>query len=233
METKFVKTLNNMGFMTSGIDTYTEEFIDYCSPEKLVFESGAAFGIATLPMLAKGANVVVNDLEQKHLDAIVDTLDANTRKRIIPVSGPIQNLSFKNSTFDGIFTCRMLHLLKGKDIEAVLRKFYTWLHPGGIAVIICDTPFIGWFKSNLPAYERRRAQGDKWPGLIADTSQYLEKANNNIPSFINFLDLETLERAVKEVGFILKKSSYIKQDLFPSEAQFDGRESAGVIVQKQ
>ena len=228
----FVKTFNNMGYMTTTVDKFTQSFIDFCSPSMTVFEGGAAFGVATRGIIEKGCKVYVNDLAKEHLEIILEKATPEQKEKILIFPGEIQNLSFEDLTFDGIFSSRMIHLLKGNDIEKTLSHFFKWLKPNGKLVITADTPFLKCYSSNLKKYESRRQQGDKWPGLIEDTSEFMGISFNNIPKFINFLDLETLTRAISEEGFTIEKAEYIDQTSFPEDLKFDGRETIGVIAHK-
>ena len=68
----FIPTLNNMGYMTSTLDLYSQKFVKLASKCKgTVVDIGAAYGIATLAALKAGkCQVVANDIEQGHLDHI-------------------------------------------------------------------------------------------------------------------------------------------------------------------
>ncbi|MCE3230249.1 MAG: hypothetical protein K0R52_177 [Alphaproteobacteria bacterium] len=229
---KFIQTSNNMGYMSTYLDDYAKEFISLCNAKMRIFEAGAAFGVCTIPVLGKGTKVVVNDLSSHHLDRIWNECPPLFRDNLVLAPGPIQECHYEPESFDGIFTSRMLHLLKGEDIEKTVANFYKWLKPGGKLVAVVDTPFLKCYAKNLENYEARKAKGEKWPGMIYSTEDFKHIVHNNIPDFINFIDLPTLERVISEAKFTIEKSSYISQNSFPSELKFDGRESAGIIALK-
>lgn len=218
--------------MSQHLDSFAEAFIDLCYPGIKTLEAGAAFGVCTIPVLEAGAEVIVNDLSKDHLKTIWEDCPIHLKNRLVLAPGPIQNLKYEPETFDAIFTSRMLHLLTGEDVEATLRNFYQWLKPEGTLIAIVDTPFLRSYAGNLSNYELKCSKGDKWPGMIADTTSYKEILHNNIPEFINFIDLPTLERVTAEAGFIIEKSEYINQTTFPPELRLDGRESAGIMAVK-
>ena len=232
MSETFVKTLNNMGYMSSTLDPFAQQFVDSCSRGDRVFEGGAAFGVATLEILKKGVTIDVNDLESKHLEAILLKCSQEEQERISIHPGPIEHLHFPAHTFDRLFSSRMIHLLSGENIEKTLKNFFQWLRPGGYLTLITDTPFLKCYASNLENYHIKSQQDDKWPGLIEDTASFMTIPHNNIPPFINFLDLETLQRVVEQTGFVVEQAAYIDQSSFPKELKFDGRESAGVMAYK-
>ena len=229
---RFIQTANNMGYMSSFLDDYAKEFISLCNSTMRIFEAGAAFGVCTIPALNKGAKVVVNDLSPQHLNRIWNDCPPQLRDNLVLAPGPVQKCHYEPEFFDAIFTSRMLHLLKGEDIEKTVANFFNWLKPGGRLVAVVDTPFLKCYAKNLENYEAKKNKGEKWPGMIHDTADFKHITYNNIPEFINFIDLPTLERVISEAKFTIEKSGYICQDFFPSEFKFDGRESAGIIAIK-
>jgi hypothetical protein len=62
----FVSTLNNMGYMVLSLDSYTQDFLQFCKDNKnvTVFEGGAAYGEVCLAALQAGATVFANDMEK-------------------------------------------------------------------------------------------------------------------------------------------------------------------------
>lgn len=218
--------------MTTSLDKFSLEFVNFCYPSMKIFEGGAAFGIATREILKRGCHVYVNDLLKEHLDCISDACSKEEKERLFLFPGPIQNLSFEKVFFDGIFSSRMIHLLKGEDIEKTLHHFFSWLRPLGKLILTADTPFLKCYASHIKQYEHQRKQGNKWPGLIENTVPFKNITFNNIPEFINFLDLETLTRVVQEAGFLIERVDYIVQNSFPEELKLDGRETVGIIAHK-
>ncbi len=65
----FIPTLNKTGYMTTQLDSFSQEFVEYASKDKrrLVLVVGAAYGIATLAALSRGANLICNNIETRHL----------------------------------------------------------------------------------------------------------------------------------------------------------------------
>ena len=72
-ESGFIPTLNQMGFMTSSLDQFSKEFVDYAGkfPLENSMEIGAAYGVSTVEALKKGAQIIANDLEEKQACLLV------------------------------------------------------------------------------------------------------------------------------------------------------------------
>ena len=61
----FVKTLNNMGFMTVDLDEFSREFVGFAAEcQDPVFDIGCAYGNVVLPALRGGARVLPSERKQ-------------------------------------------------------------------------------------------------------------------------------------------------------------------------
>lgn len=231
----WVSTLNNMGYMSLTIDPFTEKFIDYCekNPGLKVFEGGAAYGVATHLALQKGAFVTANDSEEKHLELLYEHTPENLLHALTLAPGELPyDIDFLDNTYEVIYSSRMIHFLAGKEVEACMRKFFNWLKEGGKIFIVAESPYLGCYSPFIPAYEERKKQGDRWPGLLKDTSVFKNICYNNIPHFLNFFDVEVMQRVSKEAGFKIEACEFINRHDFPPEIRYDGRESVGLIATK-
>lgn len=231
----WVSTLNNRGYMSLTIDPFTEEFIDYCehNPGLRVFEGGAAYGVATHLALKKGAVVTANDSEPKHLDLLCEHAPQEFLSALHLARGKLPyDLNFPNSTYDAIYSSRMLHFLTGEEVDICIGKFFNWLKEGGRMFIVAESPYLGCYASFIPKYEERKRQGDPWPGLIEDTSPFKSIRYNNIPNLLNFFDTDILKRVAGKAGFVVEKCELIDRKDFPPEIRYDGRESVGLIATK-
>lgn len=232
---KWVSTLNNMGYMSLTIDPFTKKFIDFCekNPGIKVFEGGAAYGVATHLALRKGALVTANDSEQRHLDLLYKYTPQNLLPALVLAPGALPyDVNFPDNTYGAIYSSRMIHFLRGEEVEACMNRFFNWLKPGGKIFIIAESPYLGCYSSFISAYEERKKQGDPWPGLLKDTSPFKSIRYNNIPHFLNFFDVEIMKRVSKQAGFKVEACEYINRKDFPPEIRYDGRESVGLIATK-
>lgn len=230
----FVRTLNKMGYMTSTLDPYSAEYVNYCQrPNQYVLEIGAAYGVATIPSLQKGAYVVCNDLNPQHLQILWDNTPSKLRKRLLLKPGRCPcELDFPPNTFTAILASRVLHLLEPDKFETSISLFRHWLKPKGKIFIVAETPYLKIFKDFIPIYLERKKTNDQWPGLIEDVDKYLKIRKADIPDLINFFDSEVLRRVLEKYNFKIKKIGYISRLDFPEEYRLDGKESIGVIAEK-
>ncbi len=230
----FVPTLNQMGYMTTHLDPYSLAFVDYASKTQApVLEIGAAYGVATLAALAKGARIICNDLSAEHLlcvqkAALFQQLDIS---KLYLMPGDIRsNITLPSDFLSAILICRVLHFFSGPQIESFLAKAYQWLKPGSKIFIIAETPYLGFLSSFISNYEKNVKLGLKWPGYIRNLKDYI--ADLHLPKMINSMDVFILKRVLLEQGFVIEKINFIDRSDFPEARRLDGRESVGVIAYK-
>lgn len=233
------QTLNNTGYMTGSLDPYSKEFIEYAgSASGQVVDIGACFGVATIPALKHGANVIAVDIDQRHLDELYLRTPVKNRERLKLVLGALPDqLSFPKESISAILCCRIFHLLKPEAIDASLQHIYNWLEVGGRLYIINDTPYARYSDKMLtefvPIYEREKERGVLWPGYIPNLKDYLQVEFHHLcPSFITLTGVDELVAACERQGFQVIKSGYIPRPDYPPLLQNDGRENAGVVAQK-
>ena len=160
----FIATLNNMGYMTAGLDPYSQRFVDYAAQHKnnKVLEIGAAYGVATLAALRHGCKMVANDLDNKHLEILKSNTPEQYLKNLELKAGSLpKELSFPENSFKAILICRGLHFFKGEDIELSAKKLYDWLMPGGKLFVVAETPYMGTVLPFLPTYLKNKAANKK------------------------------------------------------------------------
>lgn len=230
----FVATLNKTGYMTTQLDIYSKEFVDYAAQtEQYVIEVGAAYGVATRAALERGAKIICNDLEQRHLDIIKQQITEEEKTRIKFVAGSFPyETNFPANSFGAVLICRVIHLFDGDTIEYSLRRIYDWLIPGGKLFIISDTPYLNNVKAFIPEYEDRVKRGEKWPGLITNAKQYIENVTDNFPDLVHVLDETILTRILLQAGFKIEKLSTFGRPDYPADRRLDGRECVGAIAYK-
>lgn len=207
-----VPTLNNTGWMTEELDDFSRTFADYAgSRTEECLDIGCAYGVATLPALANGARVLACDMEQRHLEILEQRVPAEQRARLRCRAGTMPDVSFPHESFGAILCARALHFLAGADIETTVGKMHDWLVPGGRVFLVADSPYIGPWYSRAPEYERRKAEGDPWPGLIDDYRSLLPATANPAehPSFLNPLDPDILRRVVTAAGFEVLEARWL------------------------
>jgi SAM-dependent methyltransferase len=207
-----IPTMNNTGFMTEAMDAYSLEFARYAGTVAgEVLDIGCAYGIATLAALEQGARVCAADIEPKHLEVLRARVPASQRDRLRTRVAAMPGVDFPDMSFDAILAARVLHFLRGEEIEQVVGKMYRWLRPGGRLFLIADSPYTGpWYKA-APEYEERKRNGERWPGFLSNYAQFLPKTADPAqhPGIINPLDPDILRRVTTEAGFIVEQAQFL------------------------
>ena len=231
----FVKTLNNMGYMTSGLDAYSQAFTDFApAAPGPVLDVGAAYGVASLAALSNGATVIANDIDERHLEILRKRALPRLHPRLTLMPGSFPDgVDFSAGSLGAVLICRVMHFFDGPAIERAAANVMRWLAPGGKVFAVGETPFIGTAKGFFPIYEARVKAGDPWPGIVENVGAHDPKRAGNLPSRMHLLDEETLRRVFTQAGFIIEKLGTFARPEFPPDIQLDGRESVGLIARKK
>lgn len=248
---QFIKTHNPIGgFTTTPCDPYSQKFIEYATSlvksNGRVLEIGAAFGAASLPILAKGVTVFCNDIEPQNLAVIrkrylqhnnkQDYVTGDSEKLIlVPGAFPDELLALPKESFDAILVCRVLHFFTGDKIEQALKKMANLLKSGGKLFIVCETPFLKNWQRFVPEYEKRVAKKIEWPGEITNPSEFESSGRSaSLPTFVHWITKDILDRSLLRANlFEIEQSTYIdRQGQFPDDLILSGKESVGAVAIK-
>lgn len=227
-----IPTLNKMGWMTNSLDEISQAFTEYAgsiTDESL--DMGCAYGVATLAALDNGARVCACDIESGHLDILAKRIPDNAADRYRGKVGTLPDVNFPSASFGAVLASRVLHFLVGEDVEQTVMKMHDWLKPGGRVFLIADSPYTGPWRAASEDYERRKADGDPWPGFIEDYSQYLPASADmgSGPTFINPMDPDILSRVCIAAGFEILEARF----LAGGTKRSTDRDHAGVIARKK
>ncbi|MFQ5634273.1 MAG: class I SAM-dependent methyltransferase [Gammaproteobacteria bacterium] len=224
-----VPTMNNTGWMTVSLDEVSAAFAAYAGTiGEEVLDIGCAYGIATLAALEAGARVLACDIEPRHLEVLQRRADPAWRERLRCRAGAMPAVDFDCGSFGAVLASRVLHFLSGDDIEETVGKMYAWLRPRGRLFLVADSPYTGPWRDLSDDYERRKAEGDSWPGFVADYAQFLPAGADPLqhPDFINPLDPDILARVCTDAGFEIEQARFLHGGTKRSTA----RDHAGVIA---
>lgn len=229
-------TLNGTGFMFKILDEFADDFIHVAGQaDDPVLDLGCAYGVATIAALEAGGTVTACDLEQQHLDILVENTPENLRANLTCVAGQLPNIAFPEESFGAVLCSRVLHFLDGSAIDASVGKMYSWLKPGGRLYLIADTPYGIWRKL-IPTFEYKKDKGERWPGLMIGLENYLPTVPKDRPidgpPFMNLLDPDLLTRICTDAGFTVQRASFIDRSDFSGSGRMDGRENAGILAIK-
>lgn len=226
-----IKTLNKRGFTTSAPDPLSRHFIRFaatCGAEVLDF--GCAYGVATLPALEAGARVCACDMDLRHLEVLESLVDPSHRARLSCKCGTAPEVDFEDQRFGAILSSRVFHFLKGDEVDTTLAKMHRWLRPNGKLFLIVDTPYGGVLRRCAPDYLRRKEQGERWPGFIADCASYMPIGWKDVdPPFINLMDPDILSDACRRAGFQVEQATYMPRIAGLNNADPQGRDHVALI----
>ena len=105
-------TLNKMGYAFDNLTSYGDSFVDFCEiVDGPVLDVGAAYGVATLQALEKGAFVLANDIDRHHLKIIKEKAFRRGFYRLKLIETPFPYLNFENNSLGAILMSQVLHFL--------------------------------------------------------------------------------------------------------------------------
>lgn len=199
-----IKTANSMGYMATDIDIYTDRFLSSCLKDRTYLEIGCSYGLVVLNMLERDCRIIANDIDEGHLaylSNIVSSHFPTYKDRLqISVGRFPDSVALSPNSLDGVLAARVLHFLRGEEIELGLKNILSWLKPGGELYIISETPYKINLHSFIPIYEYRKARGEQWPGYLCDVHKYFSESAD-LPSFINFLDKDHISCVLQNIGY--------------------------------
>lgn len=233
MQYEMIPTLNRMGYSFENLTTYGDAFLDFCAiTDGPVLDIGAAYGVATIRALEKGAFVIANDIDAGHLKAIKEKANSKKLPFLKTIKAPFPHLTLEENSLGGILMSQVLHFLPHEELDLAAAKMFSLLKPGGKAFLTAATPYVSMFSRFTPIFESRKRKGNKYPGLIEELSLYVGTRAKEMPLQMNLFDTYLLEKLMRSVGFKVERCEYIARPDFPPEMRLDGRENVGIIVKK-
>ena len=228
----FIPTLNRFGWMATELDSISNEFLSFSKTQTLpVLDIGTAYGHATLLALKGGAKVIANDIDDRHLSILLESVPPELRGNLTLDNNRFPNqMNFPPQSLSAVLACRLLHFLTGEELELGVRKIYDWLAPGGKVFVFANAPFRKNLSLFLSQYDQRKLKV-RYPGIIQDLKTVNAEQADQLPTFFHYLDTDILGRVFTEAGFKVEKVEYIKIDL-PEDIKLDGRENVGLIAVK-
>lgn len=227
-------TLNKQGYMLTSLHEYSQKFIDFApiAPGP-VLDIGAAYGVASIPALQAGAHVIANDIDIRHLNILEQNAPEPFLKRLELRVGKIPGeVSFPENSLGAVLASGVLHFLPGDEMVDAINQIYRWLKPGGKFFFASSTPYANLYKKFMPLYLQRKKSGQRWPGMIENTSLYAPNIAHEIPEFVNLLDLDIIEPILLNSGFTIEKISFFNISKIANDINSEGNGVLGAIVRK-
>ena len=231
---ELIPTLNKQGYMLRELNEYSRAFVDFApiAPGP-VLDIGAAYGVATLPALEKGAHVIANDLDIRHLKILEENVSESYRKNLELKLGKIPGeVDFPENSLGAVLASGVLHFLPGDELIIAVKQIHKWLKPGGKFFFVATTPYAKLYQEFLPLYLKRKEAGYRWPGLIKDTSYYVPNIAHQIPKSINLIDIDILDSIIAETQFFVEKKGFFTIDKIANDINSEGNNVLGLIAYK-
>lgn len=242
----FTVTKNQHGVMHK-MNPISKSFVEYAKKcSGTVLDIGSAYGIATIPILTESADVkvIACDISKNHLEALskqVQDLDikngTNLCSRLTLLDHKFPDFDLEENSLDAALASHVLPFLTGKEIKEGFIKLAKYLKPGGVLYVTSYSIYNKVMERYIPIYEKRKREGDSWPGEIEDASLYWNKENPLtaiLPKKLNHLEPCLIESILKENHFKIKYLDFISlTDEIPEDMKLDGREAMGLIASQK
>lgn len=202
--------------------------------EHPILDVGGGYGRLTKMMLAKGATVVYNDLEAKHVlyGRIFATPEEKSRLYLNTFNFP-QGMIFKPNTFSAVVLHRVIHFMPGDQVEEGIAKIHRWLVPGGKVFIAVLPPQHSEYRDKVLAqYDANWQKGLVWPGYGFKSKELLPEQSYALPTVLHVMDERPLVKVLQKYGFTIEKQGFIDMKKFGKSEVRDGHELFGIVARK-
>ena len=232
------KTLNGYGYMHLESEL-TKKFIEYSKTYPGNFlDLGCAYGVATIPCLKNNTQVYACDIDERHLDILEQRVPEELRSSLHKINKRFPNeTSFEEGFFDGILVSHLLSFLTPIEIEIGMGCIHRWLKDEGRLFVINYTPYHKTLKNFIPIYEKKKQNGELWPGYVEGKDKYTDSIylKKNLPDNFVLLDVDTLAHVASKTGFYIEECNYFGSSTnhVPTPFKLDGREWVGLIAIKR
>lgn len=226
-----------MGWVSKELSELSRAFVAACGPGSVVLDIGAAYGPSSLEALRAGAHVIANDLDAGHLAELArraEELGPEARSRLEPRPGHFpQELACAEGTLAAVHAANVLHFLTRRQLGRGLRDLARWLRPGGRVYLQAVSPYQQPFAAFIPEFERRRAEGQAWPGWVEKISDWSGHGQlSQMPRSIHLLDDLALRQALEEAGLRVEEIGMRRLRGVSPSLYLDGRESVAAVAVK-
>jgi SAM-dependent methyltransferase len=224
---KSMLTLNKYGKMSLSENPHISLARKTMSKSKPVLELGCAYGYMAKLLLHDGFTVIANDLDQRHLNELVESVDGEEeRSRLILRPGNLLDLKLENDSLSGVICCNVIHFLEGHQIRDLFHRCYKWLAPNGILTFSAASPYSMRYFLNreiadelIKTFYKDLQDKVEWPGQY-DTKKILTASSNeisnvlfkNVPDKSNLVSAEILVREALLAGFRILKVDYFDEN---------------------
>jgi SAM-dependent methyltransferase len=234
----YIPTMNKNGWMTTTIHGPGALFIEHAANVSgWSLDIGAAYGIHTLAAIKRGARVVANDIEPRHLKLLQKQVPAELSLNLRTRAGAFTRIKLPKCAFDAVLASNVLCFMDGPTVERAADKITNLLRPGGKAFIRTPTPFARHLDYIRADYEQRKAAGEKWPGCFEDMdARRPANALQYFTGLMHFMVPEQLQALFEARGFQVETCEVMKAAPAAGVAgvkpKLDGREWSVLVARK-
>ncbi|MBI2791550.1 MAG: class I SAM-dependent methyltransferase [Gammaproteobacteria bacterium] len=237
---KSLVTYNRFGFDVIDANTikgsWLIENLAHFSKEAThpILDIGGGYGRLSKVMTERGATVIYNDLDERHVLLGRQLFSEEERAHLYLNTFKFpRGMIIPPNSLSGVVLHRVVHFMKPDEVEEGIAKIKRWLVPGGKVYIAVLSPHHGEYRDKvLTAYEKRWQQGEAWPGYGFKSKKLLPDQSYALPKVLHLMDKRPLEKALLKYGFVIEKADYIDMKQFGNKEKRDGHELFGIIAVK-
>lgn len=100
-----------------------------------VVDLGCGTGRLSLPLASRARTVVAVDLSEPMLARLRERAGEAGFGNVETVLSSLERLDFAPESVSAVVSCYVLHHLRDRDKEALIRRAFDWLEPGGVVAI--------------------------------------------------------------------------------------------------
>jgi predicted SAM-dependent methyltransferase len=229
-----IPTLNKNGYMIIDNDDVLQSFIEYAAHcKKPVLEIGAAYGNACIKALAKGASVIANDIDERHLLLLREMTPKDQWHQLYLNNNHFPSeIDFTDNSLDAILIRHVMHFLKPDEIELGFNKINKWLCINGHVFIVIMSPHHHYFNNFAEMYEKCWQEGNRWPGIIPNLKYYIPDQADKVPNFLHVMDHRPLQLVLEKKGFVIEKIILFDYQKHPKPKPIGLPGFCGIIAKK-
>lgn len=228
-----ISTLNSQGYVLTYLHELSRAFVDYSAiASGPVLDIGTAYGFVVLEALKKGACVIANDLELKHLEDLSKRVPKDDLKRLSYAIGHVpREVEFSSNSLGAVLASGVLHYLSPPDFSIAIRNIARWLKPGGKFFLATPSPYTNFYQKFYPTFKKNQDLKQQWPGYIEDASKILPDFFVNVPKSVYLIDEEFITESLEENGLEIEHMNFFNITL--PTAQFKKQTNVlGIIAHK-
>lgn len=198
-----IPTLNQTGFMKIDLDKYSESFVNRAKDVEYSIDIGCAYGFTTLKALEQGNKVIAFDASIDHLMVLGANSKIDRREDLFLVNSAFpEGFDYSNKKIGSILASRIMHFLKGEEVDFAFKKIHKSLAEGGKFYFTSVTPYHSAIKEGfLEKYKMQKEAGKEWAGEIENQWEINPNHKKYVNPFLHVFDIPDLESLLPKYGF--------------------------------